>query len=90
MKSNEMRRVRVVFRHRFVDSPGQHEVGAGVVGPGACGAPLDGIDFFTVGLEVMDARVLLHTPDLCQRGRSQLLVRLLSQSTSNTFDQDFV
>lgn len=35
-------------------SPGQHEVGVGVVGPGACRAPLDGIDFFAVGLKVMD------------------------------------
>ena len=34
--------------------PGQHEVCTGVVGPGAGGAPLDGVDFFTVGLKVMD------------------------------------
>lgn len=44
--------------------PGQHQVCTGVVGPGARGAPLDGVDFFIVGLEVMNTRVLLHTPDL--------------------------
>lgn len=64
----------MVFRGCFVVSPGQHEVGARVVGAWACWAPLDGVDFFTVGLEVMDTRVLLHTPDLRQTGRSQLLV----------------
>lgn len=42
------------FRSNFVLSPGQHEVGAGVVGPGTCGAPLDSVDFLTVGLQVMD------------------------------------
>lgn len=61
--------------------PGQHKVGAGTIGPRACGAPLDGVDFFTVGLEVMDTQVLLHTPYLCQR-RNKLLVRLLSQCLS--------
>ena len=44
--------------------PGEHEVGAGVVGPWPRGTPLDGVDLFAVGLQVMDARVLLHTPDL--------------------------
>ena len=46
--------------------PGQHEVGAGVVGPRPCGAPLDGVDLLTVGLQVVDTRVLLHAPDLDQ------------------------
>ena len=45
-------------------APGQHEVGAGVVGPGARGAPLDGVDLLAVGLEVVNAHVLLHAPDL--------------------------
>ena len=45
-------------------APGQHEVGAGVVGPGARWAPLDGVDLLAVGLEVMNAHVLLHAPDL--------------------------
>jgi len=44
--------------------PGQHEVGAGVVGPRPGGTPLDGVDLFAVGLQVVDTRVLLHTPDL--------------------------
>ena len=44
--------------------PGQHEVGAGVVGPRPRGAPLDGVDLLTVGLQVVDTRVLLHAPDL--------------------------
>lgn len=51
--------------------PGQHEVCTGVVGPGACWTPLDGVDFFTVGLQVVDTRVLLHTPDLWQEGQRQ-------------------
>ena len=49
--------------------PGQHEVGAGVVGPRPCGAPLDGVDLLTVGLQVVDTRVLLHAPDLEQTDR---------------------
>lgn len=44
--------------------PGQHEVSTGVVGARAGRAPLDGVDFFAVGLQVVDTRVLLHTPDL--------------------------
>lgn len=75
----------MVFRCGSVVSPGQHEVGAGVVGPGAGRAPLDGVDFFTVGLKVMDTRVLLHTPDLCQRGRSKLLAWFLSQHIQSGF-----
>ena len=46
--------------------PGQHEVRTGVVGPGACGAPLDCVDFFIVSLEVVYTRILFHTPDLCE------------------------
>lgn len=45
-------------------SPGQHETGAGVVGARPCGTPLDGVDLFTVRLQVVDTCVLLHTPDL--------------------------
>lgn len=44
--------------------PGKHYVGVGVACAGARWAPLDSVDLFTVGLEVMDARLLLHTPDL--------------------------
>lgn len=44
--------------------PGQHQVRIGVVGSWAGGAPLDGVDLFAVGLQVVDARVLLHAPDL--------------------------
>lgn len=51
--------------HRLV-LPGQHQVGIGVVGPGPRGAPLDGVDLLTVGLQVVDTRVLLHTPDLVE------------------------
>lgn len=47
-------------------SPGQHEACAGVVGARTCGTPLDGVDLFTVRLQVVDTRVLLHTPDLKQ------------------------
>lgn len=45
-------------------SPGQHEVSTGVIGSRAGGTPLDGVDFFTVGLQVVDTQVLLHTPNL--------------------------
>lgn len=47
--------------------PSQHDVGVGVAGAWAGGAPLDSVNLFTVGLEVMDPRVLLHTPDLGKR-----------------------
>lgn len=71
------------IRAAVVLSPGQHEVGVGVAGPGAGGAPLDGVDFFAVGLEVVDARVLLHTPDLRpQGGRRSRSWRLVSVSAS--------
>lgn len=49
-----MNELKFMLMSNFILSPGQHEVGAGVVGPGARGAPLDGVDFFTVGLEVVD------------------------------------
>lgn len=52
-------------------SPGQHETSAGVVGARTCGTPLDGVDLFTVRLQVVDTRVLLHTPDLKQDTDSQ-------------------
>ena len=45
-------------------SPGQDEVHVGVVGAGPGGGPLDGVDLLAVGLQVVDARVLLHGPDL--------------------------
>lgn len=44
--------------------PGKHYVGVGVACAGARRAPLDSVDLFTVSLEVMDAGLLLHTPDL--------------------------
>ena len=49
--------------------PGEHQVGVGIVGSGARGAPLDGVDLLTVGLQVVDTRVLLHAPDLEQTDR---------------------
>lgn len=70
------------IRAAVVLSPGQHEVGVGVAGPGAGGAPLDGVDFFAVGLEVVDARVLLHTPDLRPQRRRSRSWRLVSVSAS--------
>lgn len=45
--------------------PGKHDVGVGVICARPRGAPLDCVDFFTVSLEVVDAGLLLHTPDLC-------------------------
>jgi hypothetical protein len=47
--------------------PSQHDVEVGVASAGAGRAPLNSVDLFTVGLEVMDPRVLLHTPDLGKR-----------------------
>lgn len=44
--------------------PGEHYVGVGVVCAGACRAPLDGVDLFTMRLEVVNAGLLLHTPNL--------------------------
>lgn len=52
-------------------SPGQHETSAGVVGARTRGTPLDGVDLFTMRLQVVDTRVLLHTPDLKQDTDSQ-------------------
>lgn len=49
------------------DVPGQHEIGVGVVGSGPRGAPLDGVDLFIVGLQVVNAAVLLHAPQLHKR-----------------------
>ena len=43
---------------------GEDEVGVGVVGPGAGGRPLDGVDLLAVGLEVVNARLPVHAPDL--------------------------
>lgn len=47
-----------------VRPPGEHDVGVGVAGAGACRAPFDGVDLFTMSLEVMDTGFLLHTPNL--------------------------
>lgn len=44
--------------------PGQHEIGVGVVGSGSSGTPFDGVNLFVVGLQVVNASVLLHTPKL--------------------------
>lgn len=44
--------------------PGEHYAGVGVACAGARWAPLDSVDLFTVCLEVVDAGLLLHTPDL--------------------------
>lgn len=44
--------------------PGKHYVGVGAACAGARWAPLDSVDLFTVSLEVMDAGLLLHAPDL--------------------------
>lgn len=77
---NDIRRVEAVFRWRLVNSPGQHEVGTRVVGAWACWAPLDGVDFFAVGLEVMDTWVLLHTPDLWQTGNKPAVSVVLTHS----------
>ena len=44
--------------------PGEYERCVGVGGAGPGGAPLDGVDLLTVGLQVVNTRVLLHTPDL--------------------------
>lgn len=44
--------------------PGKHYVGVGVACAGARRAPLDSVDLFTVGLEVMDTGLLLHAPNL--------------------------
>lgn len=46
--------------------PGKHEIGIGIVGARASWAPFYSVNFFAVGLQVMNARVLLHTPDLKQ------------------------
>ena len=43
---------------------GQDQVGVGVVGAGAGGRPFDGVDLFVVRLEVVDAGVAVHAPDL--------------------------
>lgn len=67
------------WRRADATSPGQHETRAGVVGARSCRTPLDGVDLFTVGLQVVDARVLLHTPDLV---RTQTANRDSAQKTS--------
>ena len=43
---------------------GEDEVGVGVVGAGAGGRPLDGVDLLAVGLEVVHAGVSVHAPHL--------------------------
>lgn len=47
--------------------PGEHDVGVGVARAGACGAPFDSVDLFTMSLEVMDTGLLLHTPNLWKK-----------------------
>lgn len=42
----------------------EHDIRIRVVGSGACWTPLDSVDLFTVSLKVMDAWLLLHTPNL--------------------------
>lgn len=44
--------------------PGEHNVGVGIVGAGTGGAPLDGVDLFTVSLQVVNTGFLLHAPNL--------------------------
>lgn len=50
-------------------SPGQHDVGVGVVGARPRGAPLDGVDLFAVSLQVVHARLLFHAPNLHAGGK---------------------
>lgn len=50
--------------------PGEHDVGVGVARAGASGAPLNSVDLFAMSLEVVDAGLLLHTPNLCVRGEN--------------------
>ena len=60
------RHLQLNTNHRPVRNvlPGKHDVGVGVTRAGTCRAPLDGVDFFTVSLEVVNAGLLLHTPNL--------------------------
>lgn len=51
----------------LVALPCQHDVGVWVAGGRPGGTPLYGIDLFAVSLQVMDTRILLHTPDLDNR-----------------------
>lgn len=64
--------------------PGQYEGRVGVVGAGAGGAPLDGVDLFAVGLQVVHALVLLHAPDLKQ-APPPLQAASISQSTDRSY-----
>ena len=64
--------------------PGQYEGRVGVVGAGAGGAPLDGVDLFAVGLQVVHALVLLHAPDLKQ-APSPLQAASISQSMDRSY-----
>lgn len=48
----------------MISPPGKHDVGVGVVCAWPCGTPLDGVDLFAVGLEVVNTGLVLHTPDL--------------------------
>ncbi|RUS71533.1 hypothetical protein EGW08_020703, partial [Elysia chlorotica] len=47
---------------RCLYTPGQYQVLIGIVGSAPCGTPLDRVDFFTVGLEVMNSLIVLHAP----------------------------
>ena len=64
--------------------PGQYEGCIGVVGASAGGAPLDGVDLFAVGLQVVHALVLLHAPDLKQ-APSALQAAAISQSMDRSY-----
>lgn len=43
---------------------GQHEVGIGVGSSWSGARPFDCVDFLRVGLQIVDARVHIHAPDL--------------------------
>lgn len=76
--------------------PGEHDVGVGVACAGACGAPFDSVDLFTVSLEVVDAGLLLHTPDLqvkeaatAKYDRVQITTQVCLSLTSKTWGLKF-
>ena len=59
---------------------GQHQVHVGVGGAWACGTPLDSVNLLLVGLEVVQALVPVHAPDLeghvIGAGRQELALRI--------------
>lgn len=44
--------------------PSQHKISIGIVGSRSSGTPFDCVNLFAVGLQIMNAGVLLHTPKL--------------------------